>query len=90
VRPVRDRPHRLPLGARSLLSSGSCLASVYSGRMTRCVECGHAYFAAKSTGNRSGLCAVCRLKKEGRPGPSSGEAARPEGDDARDPRRRVE
>ncbi len=33
--------------------------------MTRCMACGHAYFAAFRTGHRSGLCAACRMEKKG-------------------------
>ncbi len=34
--------------------------------MTRCAECGHAYFSASRRGHRTGLCIACRLKKKGR------------------------
>ena len=33
--------------------------------VTRCVQCGHAYFAAWSRGHSSGLCIACRLGKDG-------------------------
>jgi hypothetical protein len=38
--------------------------------MGTCAECGHAHYAPALKGRRSGLCAVCRLKKSdgGRPG----------------------
>ncbi len=45
--------------------------------MTRCVQCGHAYFAARSGGHRSGLCVACRLEKDGGLRPKRSTAAAP-------------